>query len=257
MRWPRVLSVASILGLFLLSGCLGRGPRVMRAATAGDLLDSLAARRLAVTSLRARARMRTGMSGLWVREAMLVRRPDGIRIDVLSPFGLALALGVQGNVLWAYPPSAGTRYEGQATPANLLRFLGAPIAVPDVIDVLLGVPPARKPVAPPTLSTTRDGEYRLALPLAGGGETIWFAGDTLLVLRAEERRDDGVALQVVFGDYHDGFPRLIEIAAEGGRSARLTYESVETNAPVDPAAFAPPPAPRVLPLEDAPPPEAS
>jgi hypothetical protein len=208
-----------------------------------------------VGSLRARARLRTGLSGLWVREAILVRRPDAVRIDVLSPFGLALAVGLRGPLLWAYPPAERTRYEGAATPANLTRFLGAPVAGSDIVDVLLGVPPERRPVGPPSLSVTRAREYQLTLPLAGGTQTLWFEGDTLVVRRAEETTGDTVALRVAFDDYRDGFPRALEVAAAGGAAARLTYDVVEPNVPVDAALFAPPPAPRVLPLDAAPSPE--
>jgi hypothetical protein len=251
----RRLVLAWVAGACLLGGCAWRAPRVLRPATASTLLETLAARRAAVTSLRARARVRAGLSGLWVREALLVRRPDAIRIDVLSPFGLALAVGVQRGLVWAYPRGEGTRYEGPATPANLGRFLGAPVAVADIVDVLLGVPPAREPAERPTLGATPDGEYRLTLPLADGAQTIWFAGDTLLVRRAEEVRTGGLVLRVSFDDYQDGFPHLLDLAAANGASARLTYEQVEPNAPLDPAVFALPPAPRVLPLEAAPAPE--
>src|SRR5206468_3129263 len=167
-----------IILVVVAGGCALHRPRALRQATVEELLAGVAARRAAVTAVRGRARLKTGISELWVREAVLVRRPDAIRIDVLSPFGLALAVGVKGDLLWAYPPARGTRYEGRATPANLVRFLGAPIEVADVVDVLLGVPPAREPVAPPVMSVTREGEYRVALPLAGGTQTIWFAGDT-------------------------------------------------------------------------------
>jgi hypothetical protein len=206
---------------------------------------------MAVTSLRGRARLRAGLRGAWTREAILVRRPAAIRIDVFSPLGLALAVGVHRGVLWAYPPAAATRYEGAATPANLSRFLGAPLAVADVIDVLLGVPPARAASGPPELSTTDEGEYRVTVPLAGGSQTIWFAGETLTVRRAEERSGDALTLRLTFDDYRDAFPHAIEIAAPtAAADARLVFETVEPNAVLDPALFAPPPAPRVLPLED-------
>src|SRR5207247_1483377 len=69
--------------------------------------------------------------------------------------------------------------------------------------------------------------------------------------RAEETRDGALALRVGFDDYRDGFPHLVEVAVAGGAAARLAYDAVEPNAPVDPALFAPPPASRVLPLEAA------
>jgi hypothetical protein len=253
----RPLVLLWVAGVVLLGGCAFRRPHAWRPVTATELLDGLAARRASVTSLRARARLRTGLSTLWVHEALVVKRPEAVRIDVLSPFGLALAVGVDDGRLWAYPPAERTRYEGPATPASLGRFLGTSVAVPDVVDVLLGVPPARVPVAPAILTPTREGEYRLAIPLAHGTQTIWFTGDTLLVRRAEETRDGQVTLRVAFEDYRDGFPHVVDVAAERGAAARLSYDTVETNASVDAAIFAPPPASRVLPLEAAPGPERS
>jgi hypothetical protein len=126
-----------------------------------------------------------------------------------------------------------------------------------VVDLLLGVPPARVPIAPPAVSATPEGEYRVTVPLASGTQTLWFAGDGAVVRRAEETREGRAVLRVSFDDYRDGFPRVVDVASEGGPSARLVYDAVEPNAPVEPAVFAPPPAPRVLPLEAAPGPETS
>jgi hypothetical protein len=248
LRWPLLLAT------LLLAGCALRAPRprVLRATTAGELLAELAGRRAAVTSLRARVRLHAGLVGAWTRQALLVRRPDLVRIDVFSPVGVAYALGARGALLWAYQPGTATRYEGRATPANLTRLLGAPIAAADVVDVLLGVPPVRTAVGPPILSTTPAGEYRLSLPLEGGVETIWFTGDTLAVVRAEETEGASVRLRVVFGDHQDGFPRSLEVEAPAaGTAVKLVYGAVEPNASVDPALFEPPPAERVLPLEAA------
>src|SRR5262249_7162371 len=149
-------------------------------------------------------------------------------------------------------PAAATRYEGAATAANLSRFLGAPLAVPDVIDVLLGLPPARTPAGPPELTTTDEGEYRVTVPLVGGSQTIWFAGEPLAGRRAEEGSGDAVTRRLAFDDYRDAFPHAIEVAAPAAAAAaHLVFEAVEPNPALDPALFAPPPAPRVLPLEDA------
>src|SRR5262245_63052649 len=108
-----------------------------------QLLDALAARRASVTSLRARARLKAGLAGLWTRQAVLVQRPGEVRMDVMSPFGLALARGTQRDLLWAHSPSQQVRYEGEATPLNLARFLGAPVSVGARVYIQLGLPPAR------------------------------------------------------------------------------------------------------------------
>lgn len=236
-----------------MAGCgLLRGPaRPPVPTSAEELLTGLSARRAAVTSLRGRARLRAGLRGAWTRQAVVVRRPDAVRVDVMSPFGLVLAVGTRDDFLWAYPPGEGTRYEGPASPANVTRFLGAPFTVADLVDILLGLPPARAPTGAPSLVTTREGEYQLTLPVGHRVQTIWFAGDTLAVRRAEEAEDGVVLLRVAFGDYQNGFPHLLDVGAPPGGGARLAYEQVEPNAPVDLALFAPPPAPRVLPLDAA------
>ena len=54
-----------------------------------------------------------------------------------------------------------------------------------------------------------------------------------------------------------GFPHAVEMSAEGRPSAHLTYDGVETNAPLDAGLFAPPPALRVLPLDAIPAAESS
>jgi len=241
---------ALALAVVALAGCGLRPPRPLAPTTTGELLDGLGARRIAVTSMRARVSVKAGLAGMWTREALVVQRPAGVRIDVLSPFGLAVAIGTNGSVLWAFPPAEGARYEGAASPENLARFLGVPVAVPDLIDILMGLPPARVVVGPVHLETTREREYRLTLPLADGTQTLWFAGDPLVLIRAEEARGEGPVLRVVFGDWQAALPRTLDVTVPTtGAAVHLAYDAVEPNVAVDPTVFAPPPAPRVLPLE--------
>jgi len=235
----------------VLSGCPARVPVVSpTGVTAGTLLEGVEVRRAATTSLRARARLRSGLAGVWAREAVVVRRPRGVRVDVLSPFGLALALGTDGTVLWAYPPDEGVRYEGPATPDNLSRFLGAPVRVDDLVDILLGVPPARRPVSPPVLRRPEQAFYRVDLPHTEGLQALWFTSDNLELQRAEEWRGDRLLLRVRFGDYRDAFPHSIDVEApRTGVAANLRYGEIERNAVVDGAVFAPPPARQSLPID--------
>jgi hypothetical protein len=244
-------SVAAGLIALTCAGCgvFGRVTDRLPAATADDLLQSLASRRGALQRLRARARIRTGLASMWTREAVILQRPRSLRIDVLAPFGLAMAFGTDGTVLWAYPPRDGVRYEGPASPENLARVLGASIAVDDLVDVLCGLPPARLPTEAPRLEKTPDRQYRLTLPLADGTQQLWFRGDPLMLVRAEEIRTGQPPLQVAFSDHTDGFPHTIEVLVPNtGNTVTLRYDLVEPNAVIDPSVFAPPDAPAVRPL---------
>jgi hypothetical protein len=144
------------------------------------------------------------------------------------------------------------RVEGPSSPENLSRFLGAPVAVTDLIDILLGVAPARAATGALALDIVEEDQYRLTVPFDGGVQALWFAGDTLELRRAEEWRSDTLTLQVTFDDYQDGFPRSLGVTAPlVGSSVQLAYDSVELNPTLDAPLFAPPPAPRVAPLESA------
>ena len=244
-----------ILVVLVLPGCTalrpGRGP-IASGVSVTQLLDGLAARRAALTSLRARARLKAGLAGLWTRQVVLVQRPGDVRMDVMSPFGLALALGTQRDLLWAYSPSQQVRYEGEASPVNLARFLGAPVSVGDLVDILLGLPPARTPVTPPTLERDTDQRLVVTVPFDGGTQRLWFDPATLEIQRAEERRGEELTFVAAFEDYREGFPHTLDVASPVvGSSARLAYDSIERNPALDPVLFAPPSTPRVLPLEAA------
>ena len=248
----RTPAVALLVATATLSACAVRGPRVLPPAESPPvLLKQLQTRRAAVTSLRARAKLRSGIEGLWTRQALIVDRPDRIRVDVLTPMGLALALGTDNARLWAYQPSERVRYEGGATPQNLRRLLGAPLALADVVDILLGLPPLRVAKGPPSVVMTPEG-HRLTLPLADGEQRIWFAPDSLDIVRAEEERRDGTLLRIAFGDHEKGFPHVVDVESpKRGAPVRLQYDDVELNPTVAASLFAPPPAERVLPLEAA------
>jgi hypothetical protein len=251
----RSLGRTWVLLVLALAGCATlrhRPPPLAAGVTAEHLLDGLAARRAATTTLRARARLKAGLAGLWTRQAVLVQRPGEVRMDVMSPFGLALAVGTQHDTLWAYQPSQQVRYEGEASPLNLARFLGAPVSVGDLVDILLGVPPVRVATGPAVLSRGDEGALVVTVPFDGGTQVLSFDPATLDLQHGEERRGDVLALAVTFTDYQDGFPHGLDVSSPVvGSSARLAYDAVERNVPLDETAFSPPSAPRVLPLEAA------
>lgn len=237
MRRGAALLVVAALAL---AGCPGR-TRLPRPATTLDpvrLLADLDAWRATVGGLRARARLRSGIAGMWAHEAMLVERPRSVRVDVLSPFGLALALGTDGSMLWIFPPSEGVRYQGPATPENLTRFLGAPVAIEDLVDILLGAPPRRVPVAPMTAVWSGEA-WRVSVPHAHGVQVLTVDPETGAVVEAVEHGADGAGeVRVRFDDRRDGFPHSIDVVAPAIEvDARLRYGEVDFNPVVDDAVF--------------------
>ena len=203
-----------------LAGCTlvrpAAAPDRAAGSSAEQLLGTLAARRRKrVTSLRARARLKAGLAGMWTRQAVLVQRPGEVRMDVLSPFGLALALGTQRDVLWAYSALA-SRCATRARPARRTwrAFWARPCRSGDLVDILMGLPPARdRRRGPPTLERDPDQRIVLTIPFDGGAQQLWFDPTTLELARAEERRGDAVVFTVAFDDYRDGFPHALDVAS--------------------------------------------
>jgi hypothetical protein len=58
-------------------------------------------------------------------------------------------------------------------------------------------------------------------------------------------------MEVAFSDYQDGFARALDLKGETGVAASIAFDDVERNATIDPTAFEPPAASRVLPLDRA------
>jgi len=246
VRWEWLVAGLALGGCALVRPV---PPPAVEGVTAARLLDAMAARRESRTTLRARARLKAGVAGLWSRQVVLVQRPSEVRMDVMSPFGLVLAVGTQRNLLWAYSPSEQARFEGEASPANLARFLGAPVSVGDLVDILMGLPPARVASRPPTLERAPDARWLVTLPIEDGAQRVWFDPATLEPRRAEEQRNGVVVFTVAFDEYRDGFPHALDVNAPVvGSSARLAYDTVETNVPLDGGLFGPPSTSRVLPF---------
>jgi hypothetical protein len=189
------------------------------------------------------------LAQVWAREAILVERPGAVRVDVLSPFGLALALGTDGRTLWVFPPQERLRYEGAATPESLARFLGAAVSSGDLVDVLLGFPPRRVPTSALRLERLPNGGVVVAVPFGAGEQRLEFRGRPPYVRHAEETQAGALVMRLDFDDYREGFPWRVEVGGPAGARASLRYVAIEPNVPIDPVVFRPPPASKVLPLE--------
>lgn len=238
-RGAAILLVAALAA----AGCPGR-VQLPRPATSIDptrLLSDLDAQRSVVGGLRARAKLRSGVAGIWAREAVVVERPRSVRVDVLSPFGLALAVGTDGSLLWVYPPSEGVRYEGMATPENLARFFGIQVAIEDLVDILLGLPPRRVPVGAVTVAW-QERAWRVEVPHASGVQILHVDPESRAVLEAVEHAEGETGeVRVRFHDRRDGFPHAIDVSApEIDVDARLRYADVEYNPTIDASVFAGP-----------------
>lgn len=246
--WCSVALFAFVVGA--CAGCaasrpLVSHPRPGRLPGAADLHAALSARREGVHSLRALAhlRYRGPDESNSSREALVVERPDRLRVEVLSMFGPVFTLTADAGTLTAYARQERTVYQGAASPANLWRYARIALPVRDIVDIVLGSPPVRQGSNARVSFDDRLGRVRLYEDLDGGAaQSVWF-DEEVRPVAAEERAADGHPYwQARFDAYepHGGIPVATRIGLElpGTRSVEIVLEDVDVNPPLENSVFA-------------------
>lgn len=215
--------------------------------TGDDLLARLDKRYGALVTFRALADMeyRGPKDRGHVKEIVVVERPDRLRIEMMSPFGVALQLTSDGKSLRAYHRGQRTFYSGDATAPNLSRFTHLDLAIRDIADLLVGVPPNRPRRRRAEMEFENATKlWRVRSVLAeGGAQMLWFEQDRLLAVRSEEVDSEGAALyRTSYGDYRPvrgvlvPFDVRFEVPNQQ-TSVELRYSTIQVNEPLSEAIF--------------------
>jgi len=218
----------------------------------------LDARRAALESLRALAHLRydSPEESSTSREAIIVSRPDRLRVEVLSLFGAVFVLTVDDGSITAYAPREATVYQGPASPENLWRYARLGIGVGDVVNVVLGTPPAA-PTQHARVDYDADaGRVRLSQDLPDMTQLVWFSDAAVPVAVEQRGRDGEVRWRASFVDHedHGGVPIATRIRLElpaWQRSMEIRLEDVDVNPALDHSVFAlhAPPGSKVVSLD--------
>src|SRR5260370_7195293 len=67
------------------------------------------------------------------QEQLVVKRPDNLRVEAMSPFGVALLLAAQGQELAIYEPGENRFMRGAANADTLYRFARIPMDPADAV----------------------------------------------------------------------------------------------------------------------------
>jgi hypothetical protein len=105
----------------------------------------VAARAQAARTYSGRVRVKLDGRELRARATVLLafERPDALRIEVPGPGGLRLVAVTRGGRLTAAFPADRAVYTGAADAPGMEALLGVALAPEEVMDLLLGAPPAR------------------------------------------------------------------------------------------------------------------
>jgi len=234
----------------LATGCAVTRPRPVApeaaaVPSAGALEARLQTRRDALHSLRALARLRyEDPDGAHTsREALIVARPDRLRVEVLSVFGALFVVTADNGHLAAYARQEATVYRGPASPENLSRYARVALPVRELIDVVLATPQLRPGHTARASYDAGVGAVRLSRDLDDGQQSIWFS-PALVPVAAEARDADGtLRWRATFAEFeeHGGVPVATHVTLDltpFASSIDIALEDVDVNPNLDNSLFA-------------------
>jgi hypothetical protein len=206
----------------------------------GELIESLNQRNQQFRSLRALARLDyVGPDGKGnVQEAVLVQRPDRLRLETLTFLGAVLIVTVNDKEIIGHHSREGIFVRGPRTKENLLRYTQIPLEVDEITALLLGLPPvdtsAPRQQEGPTLVFSPNGRKQ---------DAVTFESQLPVPTKWERFNDAGaVELSARFLDYIStpagSFPSKIQVEAHmQKRKLEIRYQEPEVNASLSPEIF--------------------
>lgn len=165
----------------------------------------MAERDRALASLQTSAVMEysNGTDHVKAREEIIVRRPGSLRVEAMSPFGVALIVAAQDARLQIFEPSKNTLMRGTADAATLARFARIPMAPRDAVGLLMGIVPEAQTTSPPDSVATEGDMTVLAYAEPGGSRReLGFQNGQLAMVR-KLTPNGAVDFEIRYADYRD------------------------------------------------------
>jgi hypothetical protein len=205
-------------------------------AQARQLTESLLQRERRIVAMQTDAVMAYTDAGKTVkaRETIVTRRPSQLRVEALSPFGVALVVAAQSSQLTVYDPSSNTFYRGASDAATLERFARIPLQPRQAVRLMMGLMPDDGAVAHGPDAVRQEGDMLVASYRLPGGalQELGFRNGLLAMVRLRDSAQGGY--EVRYGDYQDigglQFPHALKAEFAGpGTRLELRYSHLIIN----------------------------
>jgi hypothetical protein len=204
------------------------------------LIESLGQRRQQFRSVRALTRVNyagpEGKHGF--EEAVLVQRPDRLRLETLTFLGAILIVTANDQEIIGYHPREGVLVRGRSSKENLLRLTQIPLELDEITALLLGLPPVE-----PSASWRQEGNSLIFSANGRMKDSLTFESQ-LPVPTRWQRFNGGGALELtaLFSDYLTTpaglFPSKINIEAPlQGKKLEILFQEPEFNATIPAESF--------------------
>jgi outer membrane lipoprotein-sorting protein len=208
--------------------------------TAKKLVQILSQRDKQFRSLRTLAQVNyrgpEGRQGF--QEAVVIQRPDRLRLETLSGLGAILVVTANANQIAGFHPREGLFIRGKTSKENLFRYTRIPLELEEITDLLMGLPPVTG------ASDWQIGGNSLYREIEGKGkEIVSFDPSREIPVRWYRLGPDGKPeLSASFESFSSTpaglFPLKISLEAAGQqRVLEITYQEPELNASIPPDLF--------------------
>jgi hypothetical protein len=184
------------------------------------------------------------------RERISVRRPASLRVEVLSPIGVALIVAADANEVAVFDPAKNTIARGPATAATLDRVAQIPLAPEQAARLLLALAPdAAMLSGPPASSSEDNGVTTLLFSLADGATAqLGFRDGNLLTAR-ESGADGSIVYELQYSGYRNiggvSFPLTIEASFPAtATTIKFRFDQPLVDGPLPDSAFVLAPGPQ-------------
>jgi outer membrane lipoprotein-sorting protein len=185
------------------------------------------------------------------KEDIVVKRPGNLRVDAMSPFGVALVLAAQGSDLSIFEPGRSRFMRGHATADTLYRYARIPMAPADAVALLMGLAPPQFALDRVADSVSRDGAMTVASygnAASGTRELGFSAGNLVMVRETAGNGGGGVDYEVRYSDYRDiggvMFPYVVDATfPAAGSHVTFRYLRPIVNGEIPASTFVLTPAP--------------
>jgi hypothetical protein len=234
-RTPLLAMALLALPAILAAGCAVQNGTTSQTAQSTQLGLALAQRDKMIRSMETGAIMEYTGGGEHVkaRERIVARRPASVRVEVMSPVGVALVLAADAGQVAIFDPSKNTLMQGPATAALLDRYARIPMAPEAAVRLLMGLAPnsAMLAFSPNGYGQLQDhASYVVYREPSGVSDYLTFdtAGNLAMLRQTTARGREGY--EVHYSDYRDiggaiMFP--FQVAASfpsTGASVKFRYE---------------------------------
>jgi len=261
---PLVVSLQSLKVLVLamvglgLAGCATVSPPEPQLPApkweSTELIKSITQRREQFRSLRALAQVDyagpDGKHGF--QEAVVVQRPDRLRLETLSPLGAILIVTANDKEIVGYHPREGVFVRGRRSKENLLRYTKIPLELDEITSLLVGLPPVD-----PSAPWKQEGNTLIFSPNGRKKDAVAFETQQPVPTRWERFNAGGaVELSARFSEYVSTpaglFPSRISIEAPlQKKKLEIRYQEPELNGKISSGDFTQqkPPHAQEVPIE--------